>query len=198
MLIIFLGTYLYYRRYFWKVAGISVVLLLLTLFLLPDIADRFLAIFSMTHHNNLTRINLWQTSLLLIKDHFIVGIGPGLFHKFVELYKVQGFYDSLAHPHNDLLLVMVQSGIIGLITWLLIWVVFFKKSLNYLHTTSTISSDVHIVRGAVLAVAGILMASLFQCYFVDLENSILWWVIMGMAFQVMNNQNFINDNMKST
>jgi O-antigen ligase len=188
MLVIFLGTFLFYRKYFWKVTGISFVILLLILFLLPDIADRALAIFSTTHHNNITRINIWQTSLLLIKDHIVIGIGPGLFHKFVELYKVQGFYDSLAHPHNDLLLVMVQSGIIGLITWVLIWLVFFKKSMNYLITSSTISLDVQIVRGAVLAVAGILLASLFQCYFVDLENSILWWVIMGMAFQVLGNK----------
>ena len=186
MLIIFLGTSLYYRKYFWKVFGLSLVLLLLILFLLPDIADRFFAIFSPKHHTNLTRINLWQTSFLLIKDHFIIGIGPGLFHKFVELYKVQGFYDSLVHPHNDILLVMVQSGIIGLITWLLIWIGFFKKSIIYVYTNTATTSDSQIVRGATLAVSGILLASLFQCYFVDLENSILWWVIMGMSFQVIN------------
>jgi O-antigen ligase len=197
-LIIFVGTFLFYRKFFWKMTGISFILILILLFLSPDLADRFFAIFDTSHHNNLTRINLWKTSLLIIKDYFFIGIGPGLFHEFVELYKVSGFYDSLAHPHNDVLLVMVQSGVIGLITWLSIWLVYFKKTVHHLNTVNKLSSDTLIVRGAILAVAGILFASLFQCYFTDLENSILWWVIMGLAFQVMNNQNITGDDIEST
>jgi putative inorganic carbon (HCO3(-)) transporter len=190
VLIMYLGTFLFYRKYKWKILAGSVLVFVIVIFAFPGIADRFYAIFDVTHQNNLTRINLWHTSLLIILDHPFIGIGPGLFHEFVELYKVQGFYDSLAHPHNDILLVTVQSGLIGLITWLLIWFFFFKTALSHSQSTTVISSDLLIVRGAILAIAGILLASLFQCYFTDLENSILWWVILGMAFQVMGRQNF--------
>ena len=186
ILIVLLGTFLYYRKHFWKIVGISVVLFLAVVISLPDIQDRFLASFSISHQHNLNRLNLWKTSLLMIKDHFLIGIGPGLFHLYFESYKVPGFYDAISHPHNDFLLVLVQSGIPGLVAWLMIWIVFFKRSFKFIYKQEIESSDTLIVKGAVLAIAGILVAALFQCYFVDLENSILWWVLVATAIQIFN------------
>jgi len=185
-LIILLGTFLFYRNYFWKILSAFVVIFLTIVIALPDVRDRFMAIFSTSHQANLTRVNLWMTSFLIIKDHFVVGVGPGHFQQFFELYKVEGFYDAAGHAHNDYLHILVQSGILGLITWLMIWIAFFKQGITYVYLQKRESSDTPIVKGSVLAIAGILVAALFQCYFVDLENSILWWVLVATAIQIFN------------
>ena len=45
-------------------------------------------------------------------------------------------------------------------------------------------SDRKIVLGSILAIAGILTASFFQCFYTDLENNILWWVIAAVSLQI--------------
>jgi len=90
------------------------------------------------------------------------------------------------HAHNDYLHVAVQTGILGLLSWLAIWITFFYYGFKHTKDETRNKDDRIITSGIMLSISGILVAALFQCYFVDLENSILWWVLIGTALQILN------------
>ena len=184
-IIIMLGTYLFYRQYFWKIMISLGILAVLIFISLPDIRERFFIIFDTSHNYNSGRINLWHTSWLMIKEYPWFGVGPGLFDEYFNQFKVPGYYDASGHAHNDYLHMMVQGGVISLIAWMSIWVTFFYSSINFIkHAVSV--KDRNIVSGIILSISGIMIAALFQCYFVDLENSILWWMLVAASVQVFN------------
>jgi len=183
--ILTLATVLFYRKYLYKILVIVGTLFITTMIILPDIRERFLNIFMIFSKYNLGRISLWQSALLMIGDHPWFGIGPGLFEQMLDRYRVEGFYNATGHAHNDYLHVAVQSGLPSMLVWISIWILFFVYGSKYLRTTPTDRTDRMIVISAVLAIAGILTASLTQCYFFDMENNILWWVIVATTLQVI-------------
>lgn len=64
------------------------------------------------------RIELWKTSLRIIKDNLITGIGFGTFYKYTGLYSdiVKKYIE---HCHNVYLQILMDSGIIGFMIFLI-------------------------------------------------------------------------------
>jgi putative inorganic carbon (HCO3(-)) transporter len=184
IMILILASILFYRKRFLKIAGTGAVLFLVIILVFPDIRDRFMNIFLVTNKFNLGRISLWQSSILMIRDHPWFGIGPGLFEQTLDLYRVEGFYNATSHAHNDYLHIAVQSGLPSLAVWTSIWISFFIYGYRFLSSEPENRSDRLITMAALLAIAGILTASTSQCYFFDLENNILWWVIISTTLQI--------------
>lgn len=181
--ILLLGTFLVNKNYFM----IVIVFLLITgifLFLaFPDLQSRFLSIFN--PGKNEGRLNIWRTSLNIFKNHIWLGVGHTNFDYYFEIYKVPGFYDAKGHAHNDYLNLLVLNGIIGLITWLGIWISWFYYSVKTYLKNSIPISDRHILLSGILGISGILLAANFQCYYTDLENNIFWWFLAMMNLQII-------------
>ncbi len=148
----------------------------------PEISSRFMNIFNPAQ--NETRLNLWRTSLAIIADHPLTGIGSGTFNDYFEIYRVPGFYDARGHAHNDYINKAVISGLIGLITWLAMWVTWFIYMVRVYIRLPENDDDKKIVLGTILALSGILIAALFQCYYTDLENNIVWWFMAAWGLQI--------------
>ena len=68
-----------------------------------------------------SRLTIWQYTFDLIQDHWIIGAGIGNWPLLYPQY-AQGEYISPGHyflrPHNDLLWILSETGLIGLITFL--------------------------------------------------------------------------------
>ena len=56
------------------------------------------------------RLQYWQSSLLLIADHPIVGCGPGNFQNAYTQYKLPEASEEVADPHNFLLEIWATAG----------------------------------------------------------------------------------------
>ena len=60
----------------------------------------------------------------LLKDNFLLGIGPGMFQDYYQLYKLESPSDgidwSVPYPHNTFLAFFIQNGLIGGIGFLLL------------------------------------------------------------------------------
>jgi putative inorganic carbon (HCO3(-)) transporter len=148
----------------------------------PEISSRALSIFNLAQ--NEARLNLWKTSLAIISDHPLLGIGYGNFNDYVEIYRIPGYYDARGHAHNDYLNNAVMSGIPGLLAWLGIWVSWFIYTVRTYLKLPFQDDDKKIVLGTILALSGILLAALFQCFYTDLENNIVWWFMAVIGLQI--------------
>ena len=113
----------------WRLVGIGIVVLLISglLVLVTGVASpilvgtRFENVTNLTKGTAFFRINLWQSALMMFRDHPILGVGPDNF-----LYAYRGRYilpaawqePNLSHPHNIVLDFATRLGVLGLLTGL--------------------------------------------------------------------------------
>jgi len=128
-----------------------------------------------------TRIRLWQTSINMIKDKPIWGIGLGNFSKLFDRYKMEGVYDTTCHPHNDFLNVAVNSGILGLVAYLSIWAIFLYSTIKTAFKNKKNNFSHSVQMGGVITIAAFLFAGLLQCYYTDAEVNMLIMFILGLT-----------------
>lgn len=145
------------------------------------------------------RVDLLKKGLEMWKDNPVLGLGPGNF-SYNEIDTVTGlrvFYShdaynfpehiyGYSHLHNEILNVAVQMGILGVIAFLGMWVVFIRGCFRFWKRER--ERDPHAaasVLGCAGAVAGILAGGMFQCFYTDIEVGMLWWFIVGLASAVV-------------
>ncbi|MFH1143866.1 MAG: O-antigen ligase family protein [Candidatus Eisenbacteria bacterium] len=64
------------------------------------------------------RSRLWLTALHIGRDHPWMGAGLGSWDVLFPLYQLPGRYMSTARPHSDVLNILVETGVTGVIAWL--------------------------------------------------------------------------------
>jgi O-antigen ligase len=177
IIVLMIGTMIINKRLFFKTALVTIIAGAILISAVPDIRWRIITIFESSY--NVTRLNLWQTALAMVRDNIWLGVGPGLFVENFPHYRIEGFYDATSHAHNDHLHVAAVSGVLGLAAWITMWVMWFF----YMFRTFLKREEYNLL-GIILAVAAILLAGMFQCYYVDLENLVMWVFLMVMGIQM--------------
>jgi len=103
-----------------KVLSGLIIILALVIFLIPSLTDRFGQIVHFTQHLS-DRDVLWRGALMIWDQHPILGFGTRTFNEIFLLH------DQLADKgvggwHNEYLQIYLESGILGLVTFL--WLLF--------------------------------------------------------------------------
>jgi O-antigen ligase len=160
------------------VMTVFLIVVLLCVILIPAIRDR--AYSTIVPSENQTRLNLWKTSINISKDFPMTGIGEDNFDYYIERYKVPGYYDVTSHPHNDYLNVLVNSGIPGIISFLIIWIyIIWIGFATHKNTTDPFLKELAL--GGTLAVIGFMIGGLFQNYYGTFANCWGWWFVAGLT-----------------
>ena len=63
----------------------------------------------------LVRWDYWRATGRMIRDHLLTGVGPGNFSMFYHLYKPDAAIESVSDPHNVLLSLWSQYGVLGMV-----------------------------------------------------------------------------------
>ena len=106
------------------VLGILILIFASVIFLIPNLSERFGQLIHFTHHLS-DRDVIWQGALMIWDQHPILGFGTRTFNEIFLLH------DQLADKgvggwHNEYLQVYIESGILGLVTFLsLIFSIFY-------------------------------------------------------------------------
>ncbi len=167
----------------WVAAGSLLAVFVVCLLVVPTLRTRAESIFDL--RANQTRINLWETSMRINADFRLIGIGEDNFDYYFEKYKVPGYYDTTAHPHNDYLNVLVNSGIPGLVFFVWMWIAVLRSGI-----LAWRKSKDDIVRsaslGGVLSLFGLMICALFQDYYGSFINCLGWWFVVGLVLAASN------------
>jgi O-antigen ligase len=143
----------------------------------PALRSRAASIFE--PGQNETRLNLWKTAVRVAEDHPIVGVGEDNWDHVFEKYRVEGFYDTTVHPHNDYLTVLVASGVPGVTSFLAIWGVALVSGFRLIRRAQNeVVKAVSV--GGTTALMGFLIAGLFQNYYGTFINCLGWWFVAGL------------------
>ena len=144
----------------------------------PALRSRAASIFE--PGQNETRLNLWKTAVRVAEDHPVVGVGEDNWDHVFEKYRVEGFYDTTVHPHNDYLTVLVASGVPGVTSFLAIWGVALVSGFRLIRRAQNeVVKAVSV--GGTTALMGFLIAGLFQNYYGTFINCLGWWFVVGLV-----------------
>ena len=146
------------------------------------IANRILSIGNTKDTSTAYRVSIWQASLTMIRDFWISGIGLGsdAFSMIYPKYALAGANFAL-HSHNLFLQIMVESGMMGIITFLLLVIAFIRRNLSGL-----IYSRRSSLRGAVAialtaGILGFLFQGLTDNVWYNYKMVLIFWIVLALA-----------------
>lgn len=123
-------VFIFKKEFYFK--KISLVGLLVVLFILQLNTVKFNNLFNLNRRSSLaSRVMIWKASEKILRDNWVLGIGPGNFQeKYLEYQKYFPPYLEWAvpHPHNLYLAFWLYSGVIGLIGFLGLVFLWFKEA----------------------------------------------------------------------
>ena len=129
-----------------------------------------------------SRLAIWQTSVKIISDHWLLGIGPGLFQKYYLAY--QKYFPpylewAAPQPHNLFLAFWLQAGLLGLVGFLWLVINFFKSLLNL---------DVKKLPLALMLMAVmiyILAHGVLDTTYWKNDLSLIFWAVIFLSYRVV-------------
>jgi len=108
------------------ITGALVLALVAGMLFVPEVSQRAGSILDVQENEN--RLNLWTSAWNMFLDHPVLGIGQDNWDYHFEKYRVEGWYDTIAHTHNDYLNVLTSSGIPGLVAFVGMWAVALRRA----------------------------------------------------------------------
>ena len=138
------------------------------------------------------RTNLWQFGWKVFKDYPVTGCGfrcVDLIHnQYVDPYpREHGSVRHLRGMHNNFIQIAIDTGILGLATWLGIWASFFRFLYRKASNLKRDSSERWIVFGSTATVIAFLTGGIFETNFYDSEVAMLLYFIMALPFSGTQN-----------
>jgi putative inorganic carbon (hco3(-)) transporter len=128
---------------------------------------------------NETRLNLWKTAVRVSEGNPLLGVGEDNWDLVFDRYRVEGYYDTTVHPHNDYLTVLVSSGVPGLLAFISLWGVVLVTGFKSIRKMQ--SKTLRAVGwGGALTLIGLLVGAMFQNYYGTFINCLEWWFVAGV------------------
>ena len=123
------------------------------------------------------RLPLWQTSILIAREHWLLGVGArGYRYVYSEYAREDDEWKSSGqtHPHQLLLEVLVESGLIGLLGLLCFTLVFFQ------HMKAAISRDPTVFPWGLAVVVIIFPINTHMAFYGSYWSS-FFWILVTLA-----------------
>jgi len=174
---------------FWRVWALPIILggmvlvLVLAVLLVPPVRERIFSIFAgRGDSSNNFRINVWAAVKQMIRDHPILGIGPGhaAFNKIYPLYQKGPRFTALS-AYSILLEIAVETGLIGLACfgWLLI-VTFNIGFMQLQKARNAANLNGFWLIGAMTAMLGMLAHGIAETVWYRPSVNTVWWLMVAL------------------
>lgn len=192
MLLVFAMTFLISAKFFWKqykkwyisLAASAVGLFVLMLTFVNSLRLRFLSIFAMRNDSsNSFRFNVYQSSMQMFKDNWLLGIGVGNknFREIYGLYMKTGF-DALS-SYNIYLETAVESGIFALIAFLGFLITISYNAVKFIFQSQD-KEKVIFVSSCAIAIWAIMFHGLVDTIYFRPQLQFIFWTYVAILLQI--------------
>ena len=170
----------------WAVLLVLLAAALLAVAVPSPLKTRVLSITDRADPSATERIYFWTAGAHMVRDAPLLGLGPGGVKQNYPAYRDPAARrPGTGHLHNNLVQIAAERGLLGLAAWLAIWITFFVRAGRiYAALPAARADDRALVAGSLAAVAGFLVAGLFEYNFGDSEVIGVLWVVMAFPFVV--------------
>ncbi len=157
-------------KIFFKLFLIIVSLLIVLFVLSSNFKDTFEAYMRLETVDQ--RLVYWNMGLEIIRDNPVFGVGPDTFHKQFFNYIPSSFIRFLnpelsnlgsPHPHNFFIYFFAENGILGLLTAILFFIMFFYYAVKTFNKSRKLNSEFYIFTAVILSIGiGIFIRSFLE------------------------------------
>lgn len=174
----FVAALLHFKNQKKIVLGVGVVLAAVVLSITP-LRSKVLDEFLLQSPSGQIRRVVWQETVALLKDHPIAGAGLAGYqmalvpyhnpwHKDITPYAIEIFL----YPHNVILNFWVELGLVGVIVFVWLLVVFFREAWK--------KRDTMLAQMAIAAMVALLVHGLVDVPYFKNDLAVLFWIIMAL------------------
>ncbi|MBV9357505.1 MAG: O-antigen ligase family protein [Chloroflexi bacterium] len=124
------------------------------------------------------RLELWSSTVEMLRDHPLLGVGLDNFaylYQQVYLHEGAAAEPNLSHPHNWLLHVWVELGVLGLIAFVWLVVIFARRARRALHARPA----PWLVAGGLGAMTDMLVHGLVDNSYFLVDLAFVFWLILA-------------------
>ncbi|MEN6414330.1 MAG: O-antigen ligase family protein [Veillonellales bacterium] len=169
---------LYNRKIFWLLLFIP-----LLAFTVHDVfLERLVSILNPTDTSATLRFALWESTLAMIRDHPLFGIGWGAYWLVYPQYDffINDASTKIVHAHNMYLNIAAEIGIPGFLAFLTILFGHVRRALTILAATAD-RWTAGIMLGILSSVAGLLVSGFTDYVMFNIQMSMLFWLLNALV-----------------
>ncbi len=122
--------------------------------------------------SSVSRLSLWQTAGKMIKDSPVLGKGLYGFPTNFAKYNTDPNLTELNYPHNIFLNFWVETGLLGLISFLVIVLVSLKQAWKYKGLANI---------GIILFLVALLVHGLIDAPYLKNDLALLFWMVLALG-----------------
>jgi O-antigen ligase len=169
------------NRYRWFLLP-GVVVVGAALSRVPPIASRIGHEFNLSDPYNtiVSRENLWEATLRMLRDHPIFGGGLFGFARTIQAYRGGVYEENLIYPHNIVLNMWTETGLLGLVSFAWLLVQAFRVS--WTGWTSGPTAWRAMQLGIVLAMVAVIVHGLVDVPYFKNDLALEFWTLLGLAW----------------
>ncbi len=151
----------------------------------PSIIERIFSITNFTESSTSYRIKIWQATLLALQDFWFYGIGQGgdAFNKVYPLYSFNSV--TAPHSHSLFLQIFIETGIVGIIVFVIICCCFFKSLISTLNITNDFKVKMFMV-SFICGVVAFLIQGVFDYSFYNYKVYLLFFITLALGNAFVN------------
>jgi len=169
-----------YKKIYLSVLGFICSLSAIVILSLQSVRMRFLSIFIMRQDSsNSFRFNVYQASLKMFADNWLLGIGCGNqnFREIYGLYMKTGF-DALS-CYNIFLETAVESGIFALVAFIAFLYIILSNGIKFILNSNNIY-DIILISAGLLSIIGVMVHGLVDTVFFRPQIQIIFWIMCAV------------------
>ncbi|MFH1621026.1 MAG: O-antigen ligase family protein [Patescibacteria group bacterium] len=150
--------------------GITVI----TILLIPTLRTPIIHNLSFQDWSGKVRLIIWNESWNMLKDRPIFGAGLGAYPEVIKPYHKATFIEIFQYPHNIILNLWSETGLLGILAFALIIITWFRLSLKP-------ASSLTVHRSLfILPLIAILIQGLVDVPYFKNDLAILFWIFAAL------------------
>lgn len=163
---------------------IGIFIIITQQFYEPYLKERLTRFFILEEQSSKDRLMIWNVARNMFLSKPWVGVGIGTFMFNFDKFVTEVYPFGIPYAHNCYLQMAAEIGIIGLISFLLILVVFFYQGITVLNNKSR-SFFWYILMAALASVLGYCVQMAVDTNFYSLDLGMLFWMMLGIGVAAM-------------
>ena len=183
-LVIFVYSILYNRKVLLALIGLAVILLLSD----ATLVDRMTSIFTKMDTSSEMRLAFWESTIAMILDHPLLGIGWGSYFMVYPNYDyyMQENFIKIVHAHNMYLNFMAEIGLFGFVSYMVCFfgVIYKAFKAQVMKLDSLIKA---MLLGIGLGLSALAINGLTDYVMFNTELSMLVWLFSGIVVSIYKN-----------
>lgn len=152
----------------------TLIILVTTLFFIPPTQKILNNKILLNDYSGKIRYQMWIETKNMLKDNFLFGAGLNNYKNKIQPYKLNKNYETFLFPHNIFLNFWSELGFFGLIIFLIIFYIFFKKCYLLKEKNKTLSIAIST------SMFALIIHGLVDVPFFKNDLALLFWIIISL------------------